>query len=73
MPTQFSLKINGFYPDEASDMRELHAPTREVHARFISIFPEAALNFLKGEVMKLSKGKANPNLVGEILERKLKP
>jgi aspartyl-tRNA(Asn)/glutamyl-tRNA(Gln) amidotransferase subunit B len=33
----------------------------------------AALNFLKGQVMKLSKGKANPNVVGEILERKLKP
>ena len=32
----------------------------------------AALNFLKGQVMKLSKGKANTNLVGEILERKLK-
>jgi aspartyl-tRNA(Asn)/glutamyl-tRNA(Gln) amidotransferase subunit B len=32
----------------------------------------AALNFLKGQVMKLSKGKANPTLVGEILERKLK-
>ncbi|HEX5400095.1 MAG TPA: Asp-tRNA(Asn)/Glu-tRNA(Gln) amidotransferase subunit GatB [Verrucomicrobiae bacterium] len=32
----------------------------------------AALNFLKGQVMKLSKGKANPMLVGEILERKLK-
>ena len=32
----------------------------------------AALNFLKGQVMKLSKGKANPVLVGEILERKLK-
>jgi aspartyl-tRNA(Asn)/glutamyl-tRNA(Gln) amidotransferase subunit B len=32
----------------------------------------AALNSLKGQVMKLSKGKANPNLVGEILERKLK-
>jgi aspartyl-tRNA(Asn)/glutamyl-tRNA(Gln) amidotransferase subunit B len=32
----------------------------------------AALNFLKGQVMKLSKGKANPNLVGEVLERKLK-
>jgi aspartyl-tRNA(Asn)/glutamyl-tRNA(Gln) amidotransferase subunit B len=30
-----------------------------------------ALNFLKGQVMKLSKGKANPNLAGEILERKL--
>jgi aspartyl-tRNA(Asn)/glutamyl-tRNA(Gln) amidotransferase subunit B len=32
----------------------------------------AALNFLKGQVMKLSKGKANPGLVGEILERKLR-
>jgi aspartyl-tRNA(Asn)/glutamyl-tRNA(Gln) amidotransferase subunit B len=32
----------------------------------------AALNALKGQVMKLSKGKANPTLVGEILERKLK-
>jgi aspartyl-tRNA(Asn)/glutamyl-tRNA(Gln) amidotransferase subunit B len=32
----------------------------------------AALNFLKGQVMKLSKGKANPAVVGEILERKLK-
>ena len=31
----------------------------------------AAMNFLKGQVMKLSKGKANPGLVGEILERKL--
>ncbi len=32
----------------------------------------AALNFLKGQVMKLSRGKANPTLIGEILERKLK-
>lgn len=32
----------------------------------------AALNFLKGQVMKLSKGKANPALAGEVLERKLK-
>ena len=31
----------------------------------------AALNFLKGQVMKLSKGKANPALAGEILERRL--
>ena len=31
----------------------------------------ASLNFLKGQVMKLSKGTANPGLVGEILERKL--
>jgi aspartyl-tRNA(Asn)/glutamyl-tRNA(Gln) amidotransferase subunit B len=32
----------------------------------------AALNFLKGQVMKLSKGKANPALAGQILVRKLK-
>jgi aspartyl-tRNA(Asn)/glutamyl-tRNA(Gln) amidotransferase subunit B len=32
----------------------------------------ASLNFLKGQVIKSSKGKANPQLVGQILERKLK-
>ncbi|MCU0770452.1 MAG: Asp-tRNA(Asn)/Glu-tRNA(Gln) amidotransferase subunit GatB [Verrucomicrobia bacterium] len=32
----------------------------------------AALNRIKGHVMKLSQGKANPGLVGEILERKLR-
>jgi len=32
----------------------------------------ASLNFLKGQVMKLSKGKANPRLAGEVLERKLR-
>jgi aspartyl-tRNA(Asn)/glutamyl-tRNA(Gln) amidotransferase subunit B len=32
----------------------------------------ASLNFLKGQVIKLSKGKANPQLAGETLERKLK-
>jgi aspartyl-tRNA(Asn)/glutamyl-tRNA(Gln) amidotransferase subunit B len=32
----------------------------------------AALNFLKGQVMKLSKAKANPALAGEILEKKLR-
>ena len=32
----------------------------------------AAINFLKGQVMKLSKGKANPQLAGEILVRKLR-
>ena len=32
----------------------------------------AALNFLKGQVMKLSKGMANPGMVGELLEKKLK-
>ena len=32
----------------------------------------AALNFLKGQLMKLSRGKANPTLAGEVLERKLR-
>jgi aspartyl-tRNA(Asn)/glutamyl-tRNA(Gln) amidotransferase subunit B len=32
----------------------------------------ASLNFLKGQVMKLSRGQANPQLAGEILEKKLK-
>ena len=32
----------------------------------------SALNFLKGQLMKLSKGKANPAMAGEILEKKLK-
>jgi aspartyl-tRNA(Asn)/glutamyl-tRNA(Gln) amidotransferase subunit B len=32
----------------------------------------ASLNFLKGQVMKLSKGTANPQIAGEILGRKLK-
>ena len=31
----------------------------------------AALNFLKGQVMKLTQGKANPSVVGDILARKL--
>jgi aspartyl-tRNA(Asn)/glutamyl-tRNA(Gln) amidotransferase subunit B len=32
---------------------------------------QAALNALKGQVMKLSKGTANPQLVGEILAKKM--
>src|SRR5438046_1311348 len=32
----------------------------------------ASLNFLKGKVMKLSKGKANPQLAGDIWKQKLK-
>jgi aspartyl-tRNA(Asn)/glutamyl-tRNA(Gln) amidotransferase subunit B len=30
-----------------------------------------SINFLKGQVMKLSQGKANPTVVGEVLARKL--
>ncbi len=33
---------------------------------------QAAINFLKGQVMKLSKGKVNPQMAGEILLRKLR-
>ncbi|MBL6766169.1 MAG: Asp-tRNA(Asn)/Glu-tRNA(Gln) amidotransferase subunit GatB [Verrucomicrobiae bacterium] len=33
----------------------------------------AAINFLKGQVMKLSRGKANPAMVGQLLEKKLTP
>jgi len=31
----------------------------------------ASINFLKGQVMKLSQGKANPGIVGELLAKKL--
>ncbi|MBA3386422.1 MAG: Asp-tRNA(Asn)/Glu-tRNA(Gln) amidotransferase subunit GatB [Verrucomicrobiota bacterium] len=43
-------------PKPAADFRAGHA---------------AAMNFLKGQVMKLSRGKANPGVIGEILEKKL--
>ncbi len=33
---------------------------------------EKSLNFLKGQVMKLSKGQANPKVAGDMLESKLK-
>jgi aspartyl-tRNA(Asn)/glutamyl-tRNA(Gln) amidotransferase subunit B len=32
---------------------------------------EAALKFLVGQVMKASKGRANPQVVNEVLKRKL--
>ena len=41
-------------------------------ANIITSSRAAALNSFKGQVMKLSKGKANPALAGELLERKLK-
>jgi aspartyl-tRNA(Asn)/glutamyl-tRNA(Gln) amidotransferase subunit B len=31
----------------------------------------ASINFLKGQVMKLSQGKANPALVGDLLTKLL--
>ncbi|MCZ6817009.1 MAG: Asp-tRNA(Asn)/Glu-tRNA(Gln) amidotransferase subunit GatB [Planctomycetota bacterium] len=33
---------------------------------------KAAVGFLRGQVMKLSKGKADPRLAGELIEKKLK-
>lgn len=47
----------------------------EAHPNVVADFKsgkESALNFLKGQVMKLSNGKANPGLVGEILLKMLK-
>ena len=64
--------------EQLSDMSTLEALCDEV----IAVNPKpvaefkagnlSSLNFLKGQVMKLSKGKANPQLASEILERKLK-
>jgi Asp-tRNA(Asn)/Glu-tRNA(Gln) amidotransferase B subunit len=59
-------------PDNLEDARENHAFRREFHALLAFTLARAVQSSLKGQVMKLSKGKANPALVGEILERKLK-
>ena len=64
--------------EQLSDMSALEALCDEVIAanpKPVTEFKAGnlpSLNFLKGQVMKLSKGKANPQLAGEILERKLK-
>jgi len=64
--------------DQLSDVSAIEALCDEVIAanpKPVADFKAgnvASLNFLKGQVMKLSKGKANPQLAGEILERKLK-
>ena len=64
--------------EQLSDMSAIEALCDEVIAANPKPVAEfkagnlASLNFLKGQVMKLSKGKANPQLAGEILERKLK-
>ena len=63
---------------QLSDMRTIEALCDQVIAanpKPVADFRAgnaASLNFLKGQVIKLSKGKANPQIVGEILERKLK-
>jgi aspartyl-tRNA(Asn)/glutamyl-tRNA(Gln) amidotransferase subunit B len=64
--------------EQLSDMSALEALCNQVIAANPKPVAEfkagnlASLNFLKGQVMKLSKGKANPQLAGEILERKLR-
>jgi aspartyl-tRNA(Asn)/glutamyl-tRNA(Gln) amidotransferase subunit B len=64
--------------EQLSDMSALEALCDQVIAANPKPVAEfkagnlASLNFLKGQVMKLSKGKANPQLSGEILERKLR-
>ncbi len=64
--------------EQLSDMSALEALCDEVIAanpKPVTEFKAGnlpSLNFLKGQVLKLSKGKANPQLAGEILERKLK-
>ena len=64
--------------EQLSDMSALEALCDEVIAanpKPVTEFKAGnlpSLNFLKGQVMKLSRGKANPQLAGEILERKLK-
>jgi aspartyl-tRNA(Asn)/glutamyl-tRNA(Gln) amidotransferase subunit B len=63
---------------QLSDTSALEALCDEViatHPKPVADFRSGnatSLNFLKGQVMKLSQGKANPGVVGEILERKLK-
>jgi aspartyl-tRNA(Asn)/glutamyl-tRNA(Gln) amidotransferase subunit B len=64
--------------EQLSDMSALEALCDEVIAANPKPVAEfkagnlVSLNFLKGQVMKLSKGKANPQLAGEILKGKLK-
>jgi len=60
------LKWNDCYRQRKADI-----PTEGLAADFRA-GKANALNFLKGQVMKLSKGKANPALAGEILERRLR-
>src|SRR5213595_4055805 len=64
--------------EQLSDLGAIEAICDEVIAanpKPVADFREgnvASMNFLKGQVMKLSKGKANPQLADEILQNKLK-
>ena len=63
---------------QVSDSGELESICREVidanpgPADDFRNGKEAALNFLKGQVMKASRGKANPQMVGELLAQILR-
>jgi aspartyl-tRNA(Asn)/glutamyl-tRNA(Gln) amidotransferase subunit B len=63
--------------EQESDLGAIESLCREVIAanpKSVEAYragKAAAINFLKGQVMKLSKGKANPNLVSEILGKLL--
>ena len=63
--------------EQLSDLSAIEALCDKVmaaHAKSVADFRAgqvASLNFLKGQVMKLSGGKANPHVVGEVLQRKL--
>jgi aspartyl-tRNA(Asn)/glutamyl-tRNA(Gln) amidotransferase subunit B len=62
---------------QESDLGAIEALCQEVIAANPKVVEDyrggksASINFLKGQVMKLSKGKANPALVGETLQRLL--
>jgi aspartyl-tRNA(Asn)/glutamyl-tRNA(Gln) amidotransferase subunit B len=64
--------------EQLSDVSAIEALCDEViaaHPKPVADFKSgnvASLNLLKGQVIKSSKGKANPQIVGEILTRKLK-
>jgi aspartyl-tRNA(Asn)/glutamyl-tRNA(Gln) amidotransferase subunit B len=62
---------------QESDLGAIEALCREVIAANPKVVEDyrggksASINFLKGQAMKLSKGKANPALVGETLQKLL--
>src|SRR4051812_45013790 len=63
--------------EQVSDLGALEALCDQViagHPKSVADFRRgqmASLNFLKGQVMKLSGGKANPHVVGDVLQAKL--
>jgi aspartyl-tRNA(Asn)/glutamyl-tRNA(Gln) amidotransferase subunit B len=64
--------------EQVSDAGAIEALCRQVIAGNPKVVEDyrggklASINFLKGQVMKLSRGKANPNMAGEILAELLK-